>query len=162
MSAKPQASIRKIVSGAQTGADRAALDVALELGLETGGWVPQDRRAEDGRVPARYSGLVETETDAYEHRTALNVRDSDATLIFHYGPPRGGTALTLKLASTSPKPFLAIDLDTVSGDDAATRVRDWLAAEKIAVLNVAGPRASQEPRITAAVTEILRRALAAA
>ena len=162
MPASSQPVVRKIVSGAQTGADRAALDVALELGLETGGWVPHGRRAEDGRVPVRYSGLVETETDAYEHRTALNVRDADATLIVHYGPPSGGTALTMRLAIASSKPCLAIDLDTVSSEDAASQVREWLAAERIAVLNVAGPRASKEPRIAAAVTGILHRALAAA
>ena len=149
----------KIVSGGQTGADRAALDVAIELGIATGGWVPHDRRAEDGKIPARYAGLIETETDTYEHRTALNVRDSDATLIFHYGPPSGGTALTLRLARSSSRPYLAVDLDAVSEDDAAEQVRTWLTSRGIRVLNVAGPRASREPRIAVAVANVLRRAL---
>jgi len=151
--------LEKIVSGGQTGADRAALDVALDLGIATGGWVPHDRRAEDGKIPARYSGLIETETDAYEHRTALNVRDADATLVFHYDAPTGGTALTLKLASASSRPFLAIDLAATTEADAADRVRAWLASERIRVLNVAGPRASREPRVATAVANILRAAL---
>jgi len=151
--------LEKIVSGGQTGADRAALDVALDLGIATGGWVPHGRRAEDGKIPARYSGLIETETDTYEHRTALNVRDADATLIFHYGTPTGGTALTLKLAGASSRPFLAIDLAAISEADAADQVRAWLASERIRVLNVAGPRASREPRVAAAVASILRAAL---
>jgi hypothetical protein len=147
------------VSGGQTGADRAALDVAIELGIATGGWVPHDRRAEDGKIPARYGGLMETETDTYEHRTALNVRDSDATLIFHFGSPSGGTALTLRLVRSSSRPYLAVDLDAVSEDDAAEQVGTWLTSHGIRVLNVAGPRASREPRIAAAVANVLRMAL---
>ena len=86
--------VTKIVSGGQTGADRAALDAALEVGFATGGWIPRGRRAEDGAVPERYGNLVETESDAYEPRTELNVRDSDATVIFSFGPAFGGSALT--------------------------------------------------------------------
>ena len=84
--------IDKIVSGGQTGADRAALDVALELGLSTGGWIPRGRRAEDGAIPERYEELVESDSESYERRTELNVRDSDATVVFSFGPPTGGSA----------------------------------------------------------------------
>lgn len=154
--------LEKIVSGGQTGADRAAFDVAIGLKLATGGWVPHGRRAEDGKIPARYPGLVETDTDAYEHRTALNVRDSDATLIFSFGEPTGGTALTLKLVRSSSKPHLAVDLEALTPDEAAARIRDWLAQTGARVLNVAGPRASGEPRITVAVTRVLGAALGAA
>lgn len=153
--------LEKIVSGGQTGADRAALDVAMSLKLATGGWVPQGRRAEDGKIPARYGRLVETDTDGYENRTALNVRDSDATLIFSFGEPTGGTALTLKLAISSGKPHFAVDLAASSVQQAAERVRDWLAESHIRVLNVAGPRASGEPRIAAAVSDVLTAALSA-
>jgi hypothetical protein len=79
--------IAKIVSGGQTGADRAALDVAIGLGIATGGWVPRGRRAEDGAVPGRYVGMDETESPDYAERTRLNVRDSDATLILAFGRP---------------------------------------------------------------------------
>ncbi|HSG66328.1 MAG TPA: putative molybdenum carrier protein, partial [Gammaproteobacteria bacterium] len=153
--------LEKIVSGGQTGADRAALDVAIALKRATGGWVPKGRRAEDGRIPARYGGLVETDTDAYEHRTALNVRDSDATLIFSFGAPTGGTALTLKLVRSSGKQHLVVDLAALSSAQAAELVRDWLVDTRVRVLNVAGSRASSEPRIAAAVTAVLTAALAA-
>ncbi len=160
MSALDARNLEKIVSGGQTGADRAALDVAMALGIETGGWVPHGRRSEDGRVPVRYSGLIETDTESYQTRTALNVRDSDATLILSFGEPTGGTALTLKLAQSSGKPCLAVDLESLSQEEAAGRVREWLVDTGVRVLNVAGPRESGEPRITAAVTSVLTEALA--
>ena len=159
MSAHQAQELEKIVSGAQTGADRAALDVAMALGIETGGWVPLGRRAEDGRVPVRYAGLIETNTDSYQTRTALNVRDSDATLIFSFGEPTGGTALTLKLAQSSSKPYLSVDLERLSPESAANAISEWLARSGTRVLNVAGPRESGEPRITAAVTRVLEAAL---
>lgn len=159
MSAHNPIKLEKIVSGGQTGADRSALDVAMARGLETGGWVPNGRRAEDGRIPVRYAGLIETDTDSYQTRTALNVRDADATLIFSFGEPTGGTALTLKLAHSSGKPFLAVDLESCSRDSAAEQVREWLIETGVRVLNVAGPRESGEPRITASVTDVLTAAL---
>ncbi|MDH3420009.1 MAG: putative molybdenum carrier protein [Gammaproteobacteria bacterium] len=154
--------LEKIVSGGQTGADRAALDVAMGLELETGGWVPHGRRAEDGRIPVRYAGLIETDTESYQRRTALNVRDSDATLIFSFGEATGGTALSLRLAQSSGKPVLAVDLESLSAQDAAGLIRAWLTDTGVRVLNVAGPRESGEPRITAAVTGVLKAALSAA
>src|SRR5438876_4889366 len=86
-----------IVSGGQTGVDRAALDVALELGIPCGGWCPKGRRAEDGRIPLRYP-LEETTLNIYPQRTEWNVRDSDGTLVLTTGRPEGGSALTNELA----------------------------------------------------------------
>jgi hypothetical protein len=151
--------VHKIVSGGQTGADRAALDVAGELGLATGGWVPRGRRAEDGRVPERYTGLVETRSDAYAQRTRWNVRDSDATLVLSFGPPGGGSALTARLARELGRPVLVLDLERLGEDEAGARLRAWLAGTRPRTLNVAGPRASQEPRIAAATAAVLRRGL---
>src|SRR5947209_11260398 len=88
--------IAKIVSGGQTGVDRAALDVALELGLPCGGWCPKGRRSEGGRIPERYP-LRETTSAAYPARTRRNVLYSDGTLVLTNGPPTGGTALTIEL-----------------------------------------------------------------
>ena len=95
--------IRRIVSGGQTGADRAALDAALGAGVPIGGWVPKGRRAEDGTIPERYSNLRETDTDLYETRTRWNVRDSDATLILSHGALAGGSKKTGAKAETSPR-----------------------------------------------------------
>ena len=151
--------IDKIVSGGQTGADRAALDVAVELGLATGGWVPRGRRAEDGVIPERYEELVESDSESYERRTELNVRDSDATVVFSFGPPTGGSALTVRLAHSLEKPLLALDLERSTTDEAIARLRTWLAEAHPRVLNVAGPRLSQEPRIAEVTAMILRGAI---
>lgn len=151
--------VDRLVSGGQTGADRAALDVALELGLATGGWVPRGRRAEDGVIPERYAGLAETASAAYDQRTEYNVRDSDATLVLAYGPPTGGTARTVELARSMGRPLLVLDLERRPADGSILAVREWLDAVGPRVLNVAGPRQSREPRIAAATTTILRGAL---
>ena len=145
-----------IVSGGQTGVDRAALDVARELGLRAGGWCPRGRRAEDGPIPDRYP-LRETPSSSYPLRTEWNVRDSDGTLILHRGALRGGTALTRRLARRLGRPLLAVDL---VAPPAAGAVRAWLAHERIATLNVAGPRESEQPGIHAASATFLREVLA--
>src|SRR5512132_1315628 len=88
----------RIVSGGQTGVDRAALDAAMAFGLACGGWVPRGRRAEDGAVPPRYP-MRETRGYTYAERTRRNVRDSDGTLILTRGRPTGGTALTGRLGA---------------------------------------------------------------
>jgi putative molybdenum carrier protein len=139
----PRPTLSKLVSGGQTGVDRAALEVALRLAIPCGGWCPRGRRAEDGTIPARYP-LAETPDARYPQRTAWNVRDSDATLVIHAGPPRGGTALTLRVARRHGKPTLSVDLD--DHPDAAA-VAGWIARSGIRVLNVAGPRESESPGI---------------
>jgi predicted Rossmann-fold nucleotide-binding protein len=128
--------VSRIISGGQTGVDRAALDAALELGVPCGGWCPRGRRAEDGRIPDHYP-LKETSTKDYRVRTARNIMESDGTLILARGPLKGGTALTWKLAEEFQKPCLVIDLG--KRPDAA-KVRSWAAANRIDTLNVAGPR----------------------
>jgi hypothetical protein len=142
----------KIVSGGQTGVDRAALDVALELGLLCGGWCPRGRKAEDGSIPDRYR-LTETRSVDYAQRTEWNVRDSDATLVLTRGQPSGGTALTIDLARRLGKPRLVVDLDEQPD---AGKVRGWIESQKVSVLNVAGPRESQSPGIHAAAADFLR------
>lgn len=133
----------KIVSGGQSGVDRAALDVALRLGIPCGGWCPRGRRAEDGRIASRYP-LSETPTSQYPQRTRWNVRDSDGTLVLHAGTPRGGTALTLGFVRRQGKPLLQVDLDGAPDPPELAR---WLAGSGIRVLNVAGPRESEAPGI---------------
>lgn len=141
----------QIVSGGQTGVDRAALDVALELGIPCGGWCPKGRRAEDGLIPDVYP-LRESPTANYAERTALNVKDSDGTLILSRGPLRGGTALTKTFAERYRRPFLVVDLR----DDTSQLIHEWLSAHSIRVLNVAGPRESSQPGITRQAATFLR------
>ncbi len=145
-----------IVSGGQTGVDRAALDVAIELGIPHGGWCPAGRLAEDGPIPPRYA-LRETESPAYTVRTERNVRDSDGTLVLASGVPRGGSALTCELARAHRKPLFVVDLAT---PPVPATVRDWLAAHAIRTLNVAGPRASTETGVYERAAAYLRTLLA--
>jgi hypothetical protein len=133
----------KVVSGGQTGVDRAALDAALQRGLEAGGWCPRGRRAEDGRVDARYP-LEQTPSHAYGQRTEWNVRDSDATLILHRGGISGGTALTARMARQYGRALLTVDLARAPGPE---EVRRWVLEHRVRVLNVAGPRESGAPGI---------------
>jgi hypothetical protein len=145
----------KVVSGGQTGADRAALDVALELDLPCGGWCPQGRRAEDGLIPDRYP-LRETPWWGYPQRTEWNVRDSDGTLILTFAKPDGGTALTVALARKLGRPCLVVRLD---GSESVPGVRQWLRSNGVRVLNVAGPRESTDPGIHARAVAFLRELL---
>lgn len=145
------------MSGGQTGADRAALDVALALGLGAGGWCPAGRWAEDGPIPPRYP-LHETPTADPAERTAWNVRDSDATLILSPRPLTGGTALTLRLAHEQERPVHIAD-PFVDGVPPASRwIRTVLGSG--GTLNVAGPRESECPGIQAASAAWLRQLLA--
>jgi hypothetical protein len=135
--------VRRVVSGGQTGVDRAALDAARALGLPYGGWCPRGRLAEDGPIDPSYP-LVETPSADYAQRTEWNVRDSDGTLVLVRGRATGGTALTMDLARQHGKPLLVLDLAGEPLPDEASR---WIATHGIDVLNVAGPRESQKPGI---------------
>ena len=148
--------LRRVVSGGQTGVDRAALDVAIALGIPHGGWCPRGRRAEDGSVPSRYA-LVEHSSADYAARTEANVADGDATLIIARGALSGGTALTRDVARRVGKPCLVVDL---SARPDPIAVREWLATHAVGVLNVAGPRESQRPGIGDEARAFLREVLA--
>ncbi len=132
-----------IVSGGQTGVDRAALDFALELGIPCGGWCPKGRIAEDGPIDPIYP-LIETISPGYFERTEKNVEDSDGTLVLNQGPLSGGTALTVEYLEKHRKPYRVVDLGN------GTNPREvvlWLWAQRIQILNVAGPRESKCPGI---------------
>jgi len=133
----------KVISGGQTGVDRAALDAAMEMGIDVDGWCPRGRRALDGIIPVKYP-LIETRGKSYQTRTKWNVRDSDATLILCLGEPSGGTALTIKHCEKLGKPFYVHKLNSeygtyVDGNNFYDVVY-WLNCQNIQVLNVAGPR----------------------
>jgi len=81
--------IQKIISGGQTGADRAALDFAIKRGIPHGGWIPKGRKTEDGTLPEKYH-LLEMPTGSYSKRTEKNILDSDGTLIVSHGLLTGG------------------------------------------------------------------------
>ncbi|MEE8332474.1 MAG: putative molybdenum carrier protein [Alphaproteobacteria bacterium] len=144
-----------IISGGQTGVDRAALDAALAAGLSCGGWCPLGREAEDGPIAPRYT-LREAASPDPARRTLLNVRDSDATLIIAHGPLSGGTELTARHAKLLSRPYLVIDLAGTEDEIAhAARIKDWLGEQGVRKLNVAGPRESGVPGIYDAAQALL-------
>ena len=133
----------RVVSGGQTGVDRAALDVAIALDIPHGGWCPRGRLAEDGRIPDRYQ-LQETDSADYAVRTEWNVRDSDATLILTCGELSGGTKLTAVLALRYSRPLTVVNLTETT---LPTSVLCWLLRHDIRTINVAGPREKTCPGI---------------
>ncbi len=147
----------KIVSGGQTGVDRAALDMALELGLSHGGWCPRGRRAEDGPIAARYQ-MQETPNDDYWQRTEWNVRDSDGTLILCWERPTGGTAYTVQCTEKWKKPVLIFDLAGRWSQKRRSDFQAWVTRHRIQTLNIAGPRESRMVgRVYRRAIRILRR-----
>ena len=146
--------LRKIISGGQTGADRAGLDFAIKLGLEHGGFVPRGRRAEDGRISDRYN-LTELSSISYVVRTKRNVREGDGTVVFSLDPIlTGGSALTFEYAGQVRKPKIHIHKSATDFSDEAfnkevSRLKDFIQSNRIAVLNVAGPRESSQPGVYA-------------
>jgi hypothetical protein len=151
--------LKKIISGGQTGVDRAALDVAMRVGLAHGGWIPKGRLTEDGPLPPHYQ-LEEMATAEYDARTEKNVLDSDGTLIISRGRPTGGTDHTRKMALKHGKQLLHIDLALGQRlSDAGSLIASWIEMNRIETLNVAGPRASRDPDIYMDTINIMTHAL---
>ena len=150
--------IKKIISGGQTGADRAALDVAMELGIPHGGWLPRGRKTENGRLSDIYI-LKEASSISYPLRTELNVIDSDGTLIISHGMLSGGSAFTQEMAKKHRRSCLHMDLSELNEYKVVEIINSWIEVKEIHILNVAGPRASEEPQIYEAVKTILKSVL---
>src|SRR5262245_10218216 len=144
----------KIVSGGQTGVDRAALDFAIEHGIEHGGWCPLGHQAEDGTIPARYQ-LKETESGSYSERTERNVLESDGTLIIASELPLiEGTLFTQECAHKHGRPCLVLH-ESEGLETASLAAATFLKQHRIRVLNVAGPRESQAPGLGKFVRQVL-------
>lgn len=153
--------LRLIISGAQTGVDRGALDAAIELGIPHAGWCPRGRKSEDGRIPDIYN-VRETVSSAYLPRTRKNVADADATLVFTVGDLTRGSQFTINTARTMRRPFLHIDLN--EGDEPSVyKIVRWIEVsnglEPVDTLNVAGSRESRFPGIGERVKRVMVQAL---
>ena len=150
--------VKKIISGGQTGADRAALDVAIQHNVAHGGWIPKGRKAEDGPLPERYQ-LKEMPTAAYLKRTDQNVIDSDGTLIISHGRLTGGSRITVGVARQHNRPWLHLDMERLTVDEAAQRLREWIADNGIEIPIVADPRQSKDPKIYDVTVRVLARSV---
>jgi predicted Rossmann fold nucleotide-binding protein DprA/Smf involved in DNA uptake len=148
-----------VVSGGQTGVDRAALDAALEAGVACGGYCPAGRRAEDGVIPARYP-LQALPSPSYLARTRRNVAESDATLVLTFGAARGGTRRTVVFCRELDKPHVVLDVALVPAAEGAELAVRFIRRLAVQRLNVAGPRASGESRAYPYALELMRRVLA--
>lgn len=146
--------IDRIVSGGQTGADRAALDWALANNVPHGGWCPKGRKAADGILADQYL-LTETESEGYRQRTRRNVLDSDGTLIVNLGDLDGGTLATKLFAEKARKPYLVVQLDNGITRPILNEVLHWLRHYPVATLNVAGPREEKRPGVYALTYQLL-------
>jgi hypothetical protein len=147
--------ITKIVSGGQTGADRAALDFAIKNNIPHGGWIPKGRITEEGPLPDHYQ-LQEMETRSYNKRTEQNVIDSDGTLILSHGKLIGETARIRLFANKHQRPWLHIDFNKTSMMESAEQIKKWIESHRIKTLNVMGPRASKDSRIYRKTLEVLK------
>lgn len=150
--------IEKVISGGQTGVDRAALDAAIAAGLPCGGWCPSGRHADDGPIPDRYP-LQETTGMDHTVRTEHNVRDSDGTLMLYRGALQGGTAYAVLMAGHLKRPVLALNLDQPT--DPAS-IAEWIGEHGIRVLHIGGQRESSSPGIYAAARTLVEAILARA
>jgi hypothetical protein len=150
--------IKKIISGGQTGADQAGLDVAIELGIPHGGWIPKGRKTEEGILPGNYK-LSEMNSTSYPKRTEKNVLESEGTVIFTTGSLAGGSALTRKLANKHERPVLHVNFTKMTGKETATTVSAWIESHSIEVLNVAGSRASKNQNIYQNTKNVLKQAI---
>ena len=149
--------IIKIISGGQTGADRATLDFAIDNNIPHGGWIPKGRITEGGQLPEQYH-LQEMETTSYDKRTEQNVIDSDGTVIVSHGNLTGGSALTRTFTIKHHKPRLHLDMNKTTITEAAGSLNNWIEKGKIKILNVAGPRASKDNKIYQVTRDILEAA----
>ena len=148
--------VATIISGGQTGADRGALDAAIELGIPHGGTCPKGRAAEDGVIPQKYQ-LKESNNKDSQDRTEANVAAADGTLIFTFGRLTGGSKITAEFARKHGKVWLHLDLNAEATDYAVKCVREWLAEHDVKTLNVAGGRESESAGLHGAVKDLLTR-----
>jgi hypothetical protein len=133
---------KKIISGGQTGVDRAALDACLEAGFPCGGWCPAERKAEDGAIPAHYP-LQEIWSSNYDDRTKKNIRESDATMIIYEGKLSGGTLLTHNYANEIGKPVFLFKVSPFFIEETLGQLLHFIEINHVETLNIGGPRASQ-------------------
>ncbi len=147
--------LKKIISGGQTGADIASIDAAIETDYSYGGWLPRGRKTENGPLAFKYK-MQEMTRGGYPKRTEQNIQDSDGTVIFTHKKLTGGSRLTANIAESWGKPWLHINLSQIELMEVVAILEDWIVKNKIEVLNVAGSRASKDPKIYGKVHQTIK------
>ncbi|SRR6056297_1934060 len=147
-----------IISGGQTGVDRAALDYAMDHKIKCGGFCAKNRKAEDGVIPSVYP-LVELESPDNEERTRRNVDYADGTIVFEYKKPfSNGSLLTVYHCQQYNKPYFIFKINSEAGNQ-SYQVRKWIKDHHIKILNIAGNRESDDPGIYKATYHLLEEIL---
>ncbi len=149
--------VKKIISGGQTGVDQAALDVAIKLDIPHGGWIPSGRKTDAGFLPSKYR-LRELHSGDWPQVIERNIMDSDGTLIISRGELSGGSELTRRTAMRKERPWFHVDLGKINAFEAAGAIQAWIKRNGIDVLNVTGPRASDDPEIYKVTSVLLQAA----
>ena len=150
--------LKKIISGGQTGADVAGLDVAIKNGIPHAGAIPKGRLTEDGVLPKKYN-LQEMSSKSYPKRTEMNVFDSDGTVIFTHGKLTGGSLLTRKKALQHNKPVIHLDMDKFTITKGVELLKAFIHENEIVILNVAGSRGSKDPEIYSKTFRVLEESI---
>lgn len=145
-----------IISGGQTGVDRAALDFAMEHNIMHGGFCPTGRIAEDEKIPDHYS-LIEIPESTYSYRTKLNIFQSDGTLIVFSKEIMGGTLYTFKVCLEAETPVFLVDINIDNKN--IKPINKWLKEYKVNIINIAGSRESECPGIFNHTKYLLNRLL---
>ena len=161
-SAVSQKTLREFRTGGQTGVDLGSAEAAIKSNFRYGGFVHRLRINERGPIERRYSAFVAMKVGGYPARTKKNVETSDATLVLVTGKVEGGTKLTVEHANACAKPCLVVNLDAQDEDTAVQMIVQWIAEQKIAILNVAGPRESTYSGIQARAEAMLTKLIALA
>ena len=134
----------RMVTGGQTGVDRAMLDFCLDHGISCGGWCPQNRKAEDGTIDLKYP-VKELPKASYRKRTAANVKESDATVIIYHNEMDGGTLKSFEFAQKEKRPFLLLDMSVMDPFQASGKLQKFIQRYHPEILNFSGPRHSEWP-----------------
>jgi hypothetical protein len=149
--------LTKIISGGQIGAEQAALDTAMKLGISHGGWIQKGRRTQSWTLPEKYQ-LQEMTTSSHKKRIEQNVIDSDGTLIISNGRLSGASDYSRQMALDHQRPLLHVDLTQLNIGQAAKLIHSWIELHHIDVLNVSGPLSSEDARIYTLTLEVLENA----
>jgi len=147
--------IEKIISGGRSGAEQAALDASIKLGIAYGGWIPKEGHGTIRPDAARYN-LLEMPTANQTEAQKKNIRESDGTLILSHGTLSSKLENTAKSTRRYSTPLLQVDLNNTSAFNAASLINDWIIDNDLTTLHVTGPSENEDEKIYPSTLDILQ------